>query len=66
MSTAYALGFGVYRNKGLVQIFENKDLWFDIGYEESDGVIEDRQPVTVSRTPKSSPKFLSSIHRWTT
>ena len=58
MSTAHALGFGVYRNKGLVQIFENKDLWFDIGYEESDGVIEDGQPVTLNRTPKSSPEFL--------
>lgn len=58
LSTAHALGFGVYRNKGLVQIFENKDLWFDIGYEENDGVIEDGQLVTLSRTPKSSPEFL--------
>jgi superfamily I DNA and RNA helicase len=58
LSTAHALGFGVYRNKGLVQIFENKNLWFDIGYEEGDGEIEDGQPVTLSRTPKSSPEFL--------
>jgi superfamily I DNA and RNA helicase len=58
LSTAHALGFGVYRNKGLVQIFENKDLWFDIGYEENDGVIDDGQQVTLSRTPKSSPEFL--------
>ncbi|MGB4333337.1 MAG: RNA helicase, partial [Chromatiaceae bacterium] len=34
LSTAHALGFGVYRTKGLVQIFENKNLWFDIGYQE--------------------------------
>ena len=58
LSTAHALGFGVYRNKGLVQIFENKNLWFDIGYQEKNGQIEYGEPVTLSRTPKSSPEFL--------
>ena len=41
LSTAHALGFGIYRDKGLVQVFENKNLWFDIGYEEKDGEIKD-------------------------
>lgn len=58
LSTAHALGFGVYRAQGLVQIFENKDLWFDIGYQENDGEIEDGKFVTLSRTSKSSPEFL--------
>ena len=58
MSTAHALGFGTYRNKGLVQIFENKNLWFDIGYQEKDGDIEDGELVTLTRTRKSSPEFL--------
>ncbi|MGH8656668.1 MAG: DEAD/DEAH box helicase [Gammaproteobacteria bacterium] len=58
LSTAHALGFGIYRDKGLVQIFENKNLWFDIGYQENDGEIEDGELVTLSRTPKSSPEFL--------
>lgn len=58
LSTAHALGFGVYRDEGLVQIFENKNLWFDIGYEERDGEIKDGELVTLTRTPKSSPDFL--------
>jgi len=58
LSTAHALGFGIYRSKGLVQIFENKMLWFDIGYEEADGEIVDGELATLSRTPKSSPEFL--------
>jgi len=58
LSTAHALGFGIYRDKGLVQIFENKNLWFDIGYQEADGEIEDGELVTLTRTPKSSPEFL--------
>ena len=61
LSTAHALGFGIYRDAGLVQIFENKNLWFDIGYQEKTGEIEDGQFVTLSRTPKSSPEFLE-IH----
>lgn len=58
LSTAHALGFGVYRDKGLVQIFENKDLWFDIGYQEDNGEIKDGELVTLTRTKKSSPEFL--------
>ncbi|MBS0428593.1 MAG: DEAD/DEAH box helicase [Proteobacteria bacterium] len=61
LSTAHALGFGIYREKGLVQIFENKNLWFDIGYQEENwdnGEIEDGESVILSRTKKSSPEFL--------
>jgi superfamily I DNA and RNA helicase len=52
------LGFGIYRKGGLVQIFENKDLWFDIGYESTADIIEDNEEITLSRTPISSPGFL--------
>jgi superfamily I DNA and RNA helicase len=59
LSTAHALGFGIYRDKGLIQIFENKHLWLDIGYLESSGQdIADNQLVTLTRTPRSSPEFL--------
>ena len=59
LSTAHALGFGIYRTKGFVQIFENKSLWFDIGYQaENDGEIVDGKPVALSRTKESSPEFL--------
>jgi superfamily I DNA and RNA helicase len=58
LSTAHALGFGIYRREGLVQIFENKNLWFDIGYQETAGVIDDGETVSLNRTPKSSPEFL--------
>jgi len=62
LSTAHALGFGIYRppEKDLVQIFENKNLWIDIGYEVKDGQLEDGQHVTLRRTSKSSPAFLEN------
>lgn len=61
--TAHAFGFGIYRDPvnertGLVQIFEHRDLWREVGYEVIGGNLADGCEVTLSRTEDSSPKFL--------
>lgn len=62
--TAHALGFGIYRKPppkaetGLVQIFEQKDLWEDIGYRIRGGQLEDGKRVVLGRDDRSSPRFL--------
>lgn len=58
LSTAHALGFGIYRDGGLVQIFENSELWFDVGYATKQGILADGKSVVLTRTSKSSPEFL--------
>ncbi len=58
LTTAHALGFGIYRANGLIQIFENNRLWLDVGYKVSDGELADGENVTLERTSKSSPDFL--------
>ena len=58
LTTAHALGFGIYRDKGLVQIFENKELWLDVGYAVVSGELEDGHEVRLERTLKTSPEFL--------
>ena len=64
--TAHALGFGIYRNppaskeSGLVQMFEQSSLWYDIGYEVEDGTLEDGERVVLARTNQSSPAFLEN------
>ena len=60
LSTAHSLGFGVYRNKGIAQIFDSKDLWLDIGYKVKAGALEDGKEVTLGRTPRTSPEFLEN------
>jgi superfamily I DNA and RNA helicase len=66
LTTAHAIGFGIYRtpptdsNTGLVQMFENSRLWYDVGYEVSDGKLSDGQDVTLSRSAKNSPDFLEN------
>jgi len=64
LATAHALGFGVYRDRdpktgtGLIQMFDQPDLWQDVGYAVRAGSLEDGQEVTLARTPETSPEFL--------
>lgn len=61
---AHALGFGVYRSPseqgepGLVQMFENAQLWEDIGYRVKKGVLRDGARVGLYRSEDTSPRFL--------
>jgi superfamily I DNA and RNA helicase len=66
LATAHALGFGIYRDiptgmtTGLIQMFDQSELWHDVGYKTIRGRLEDNQEVSLSRTPESSPKFLET------
>jgi len=57
--TAHALGFGIYREEGLVTMFRDKELWTDVGYIIDDGELEFGKKVTLKRDEKSSPDFLT-------
>lgn len=62
--TAHALGFGIYRETppsgttGIVQIFEQKELWTDVGYRVTGGRLADGSSVRLERDAESSPAFL--------
>jgi superfamily I DNA and RNA helicase len=62
--TAHALGFGIYhkplrsQSTGLVQMFDESELWREIGYEVKDGDLRDGANVTLQRKSEASPKFL--------
>lgn len=58
LAAAHAIGFGIYRNGGLVQIFDQDSLWTDVGYTVTEGQLTPGQHVTLSRTTESSPRFL--------
>lgn len=58
LSTAHALGFRIYGE--IVQMFDDKDLWREIGYEVDFGELKDDCRVVLKRTNESSPKFLES------
>ncbi len=59
LTSAHALGFGIY-SSSLVQMFDNSNLWKDIGYEVKDGNLREGEPVTLRRNNETSPEFLSN------
>lgn len=60
LATAHALGFGIYRPSGLVQIFDTDSLWTDVGYEIVEGELRSGEQVALARTPETSPLFLEN------
>ncbi|HDS1776884.1 TPA: DEAD/DEAH box helicase [Pseudomonas putida] len=64
--TAHALGFGVYRapprmaETGLVQMFEQPNLWGEIGYRVHTGDLRKGARVSLERTDETSPLFLET------
>ncbi|MDX4956082.1 DEAD/DEAH box helicase [Delftia acidovorans] len=58
LAAAHALGFGIYRDGGLVQFFDQDKLWTDVGYTVEEGELEPGQDVTLARTAETSPLFL--------
>lgn len=61
LTVAHALGFGIYRKQGLVQHFDDLDLWEQIGYAIVAGSLEPGLPVDLKRRPESSPEFFSQL-----
>ena len=64
LTTAHALGFGIYRDTdsktktGLIQMFEDKNLWNDIGYSHEGELLDDKE-IILERTAETSPEFLA-------
>lgn len=57
LATAHAIGFGIYRSGGLVQHFEDPQLWEDIGYQRDAGTLELGAWVELERSVASSPTY---------
>lgn len=59
--TAHAIGFGIYRDGGLVQFFDNPALWHEVGYELEEGSFKAGSKIKLSRTEKSSPEIFNRL-----
>jgi len=61
LATAHALGFGLYRPDGLIQMFEEPSIWPRIGYELVRGQLQLGAPVTMRRSPDSYPSYFAEL-----
>lgn len=59
--TAHALGFGIYREGGLVQFFNDPALWKEVGYELAEGKFQGETNIMLYRTEESSPAIFNRV-----
>lgn len=59
LTVAHAVGFGIYRKDGLVQLFENSSetVWKNLGYDVLGGSVESGKNVSLKRGVESAPKY---------
>lgn len=61
LTIAHALGFGIYRKEGLVQLFSDTTLWTDIGYKVVSGMLEDGKNVKLVRSEDAAPNYFNEL-----
>lgn len=61
LATAHALGFGIYRPDGLVQHFDEPQLWEDIGYKVLSGDLSLGNAVRLERSKMSYPEYFPEL-----
>lgn len=61
LTVAHALGFGAYREKGLVQLFKDAELWNDIGYQLLEGNFDiENSLIKLKRKDECTPSFFNN------
>ncbi len=61
LTIAHGLGLGVNRKKGLVQLFENLNLFTEIGYKIEKGNLALGEEVTLERKKSASPQYFEKL-----
>ena len=61
LTVAHALGFGIYRPEGMVQMFEEPSIWSRIGYDIEHGTLEYGAQVAVRRGSRSYPPYFEAL-----
>jgi superfamily I DNA and RNA helicase len=58
LTAAHALGFGLCRDDGLVQHFDDPRLWDEVGYSVLEGNLEPGERVTLKRRENAHPSYI--------
>lgn len=61
LTLAHSLGFGIYRKEGLVQLFDDLNLWDEIGYKVEAGGLDYGEQVRFRRKEDASPKYFNEL-----
>jgi superfamily I DNA and RNA helicase len=59
---AHALGLGLYRQKGPVQMLADRSSWQSVGYDVTGGELQKGLTVTIERPLENSPNHIAEIY----
>lgn len=60
LALAHALGFGLY-HKPIIQMFDDLEMWRDIGYTVKSGRLKENNTVMLSRKNASTPEYFEEL-----
>jgi superfamily I DNA and RNA helicase len=60
---AHAMGFGLHRPDGCIQMFGSQDTWEALGYVIDSGQLTEGHEVTITRRPEHSPSPVIDIYK---
>lgn len=61
LTSAHAIGLGIYRPEGLLQHPDNPSVWNETGYEVVSGALADGKHVALRRRKSSYPEYFSEL-----
>lgn len=61
LALAHSIGFGLYRDRGKVQMFDDLQLWKDIGYKVEGGKLNYGQDVILVRSSEATPNYFNEL-----
>ena len=61
LTVAHGLGFGTQRPEGLIQHFDDPNMWTEIGYHVLSGELQEGRNVTLERSPTSYPDYFQEL-----
>ena len=66
LAVAHALGFGIYRKStnetsGIVQMFDEPEMWEDVGYQCAGGELALGEEVTLKRRKDATPDYFEEL-----
>lgn len=63
LMTAHAVGLGLYRDEGCIQMLTDADAWRSVGYDVVSGDFVEGSRIVVQRPPDSSPIETTGVYQ---
>jgi superfamily I DNA and RNA helicase len=61
IACAHMLGLGIYSQDGIIQHFEDPQIWSEVGYKVKSGILDYDSDIVLSRDRERTPKYFYDL-----